>query len=38
MYRVSQTFLMDVEFCIRGHGLEDPGLSQGCEISVNKGS
>lgn len=31
MYRVSQSFLIDVEFCIRGHSLEDPDLSQGCE-------
>lgn len=28
MYRVSQSFLIDVELCIRGHSLslEDPGL------------
>lgn len=40
MYKVSQSFLTDVEFCIRGHGLrlEDPGLTQGCEKSVNRGS
>lgn len=38
MYRVSRNFLMDTEFCTRGHGLEDPGLTQGCENSVNEGS
>lgn len=37
---VSQSFLEDLEFCIKKHGLslEDSGLTQGCENSANKAS